>query len=165
VADCNDLCPDDPGKIEPGACDCGVPDSDRDSDGTVDCKDLCPDDPKKTAPGACDCGTRDVDINYNDTADCHEDDDKLNACSTTGSDPQSMEMAIENRCGTRLQVIWVNQACEENPLQWLDNGKKFKQRSYEGHAWKVVDQSGRVAAWFVLDPDRDYLRLTCPHFD
>ena len=35
--DCVDLCPDDPDKIEPGACGCGVADTDTDADGTPDC--------------------------------------------------------------------------------------------------------------------------------
>ncbi len=43
--DCNDGCPDDPAKIDPGACGCGVADTDTDSDGTPDCNDGCPDDP------------------------------------------------------------------------------------------------------------------------
>jgi hypothetical protein len=34
-----DLCPDDPGKVEPGICGCGVPDIDSDHDGTLDCID------------------------------------------------------------------------------------------------------------------------------
>ena len=34
-----DECPDDPGKTEPGVCGCGVPDTDRDQDGTPDCVD------------------------------------------------------------------------------------------------------------------------------
>lgn len=37
-----DLCPDDPGKADPGICGCGVPDVDSDGDGLVDCLDNCP---------------------------------------------------------------------------------------------------------------------------
>jgi hypothetical protein len=37
-----DLCPDDGNKIEPGACGCGVPDTDSDKDGVADCIDSCP---------------------------------------------------------------------------------------------------------------------------
>jgi predicted lipoprotein with Yx(FWY)xxD motif len=36
-----DLCPNDPNKSEPGACGCGVPDTDSDSDGVADCNDNC----------------------------------------------------------------------------------------------------------------------------
>ncbi|MBS1568105.1 MAG: hypothetical protein JST45_01565 [Bacteroidetes bacterium] len=42
VATGGDLCPDDGNKIEPGACGCGVPDTDSDKDGIADCIDSCP---------------------------------------------------------------------------------------------------------------------------
>ncbi len=35
--DCNDFCPTDPEKVEPGICGCSKPDTDSDSDGTPDC--------------------------------------------------------------------------------------------------------------------------------
>ena len=38
-----DGCPDDPDKAEPGACGCGVPDTDSDGDGVPDCNDGCVD--------------------------------------------------------------------------------------------------------------------------
>jgi TolB-like protein len=43
----NDLdgCPDDPNKIAPGICGCGVLDTDSDGDGTPDCNDECPNQP------------------------------------------------------------------------------------------------------------------------
>lgn len=67
-----DNCPDDPSKVEPGLCGCGVPDTDSDADGTPDCLDACSVDPAKTEPGACGCGIADVDTNANGTADCLE---------------------------------------------------------------------------------------------
>ncbi|UCE60884.1 MAG: S8 family serine peptidase [Phycisphaerales bacterium] len=42
VCDSDDMCPHDPGKFEPGACGCGVPDDDDDADGTANCNDQCP---------------------------------------------------------------------------------------------------------------------------
>jgi hypothetical protein len=41
TADCNDGCPNDPLKIAPGVCGCGVPDVDTDADGAPDCDDNC----------------------------------------------------------------------------------------------------------------------------
>jgi hypothetical protein len=37
-----DCCPEDPSKTAPGACGCGVPDTDSDSDGLADCIDPAP---------------------------------------------------------------------------------------------------------------------------
>lgn len=51
-----DNCPNDPNKLEPGTCGCGVADTDTDKDGTPDCDDLCPSDASKQKPGACGCG-------------------------------------------------------------------------------------------------------------
>ncbi|HRK82343.1 MAG TPA: MopE-related protein [Saprospiraceae bacterium] len=60
VANNTDLCPADPDKQAPGACGCGIADTDTDGDNTPDCNDGCPNDPNKTAPGACGCGVADV---------------------------------------------------------------------------------------------------------
>ena len=68
----NDLCPDDPKKLAPGQCGCGVSDIDTDTDGTADCDDLCPQDPAKTAPGACGCGVLDTDADADGVADCND---------------------------------------------------------------------------------------------
>ena len=70
--DCNDLCPEDPYKTNPGICGCGVPDTDSDGDGVVDCIDLCPDDPYKTQPGDCGCGVPDTDSDGDGVADCND---------------------------------------------------------------------------------------------
>ncbi|MCH2162373.1 MAG: hypothetical protein MK085_10935, partial [Phycisphaerales bacterium] len=40
--DCNDGCPNDPRKTEPGQCGCGNEETDTDEDGIADCNDPCP---------------------------------------------------------------------------------------------------------------------------
>ena len=65
-----DCCPDDPGKTAPGACGCGVPDTDTDADGVADCLDGCPNDPSKVAPGVCGCGVPDTNTDADGVADC-----------------------------------------------------------------------------------------------
>ncbi len=72
TADCNDGCPNDPLKIAPGICGCGVADADTDLDGTVDCLDGCPNDPLKTAPGTCGCGVAEVDTDHDGVLDCQD---------------------------------------------------------------------------------------------
>ena len=70
TADCTDGCPNDPNKIVPGVCGCGVSDVDSDSDGTPDCNDGCPNDPNKITPGVCGCGFLDTDSDGDGFADC-----------------------------------------------------------------------------------------------
>jgi hypothetical protein len=72
VDDCNDNCPDDPNKIEPGTCGCGVADTDSDGDGVADCNDNCPTDPDKTILGECGCGVADTDSDGDGTSDCYD---------------------------------------------------------------------------------------------
>jgi hypothetical protein len=67
-----DGCPDDAGKVNPGSCGCGVPDSDSDGDGTLDCFDGCPHDAAKLTPGACGCGVADTDSDGDGTPDCND---------------------------------------------------------------------------------------------
>jgi hypothetical protein len=67
--DC-DNCPDDPDKIGPGECGCGLPDTDTDQDGVADCDDGCVDDPGKADPGVCGCGVPDDDSDGDGTEDC-----------------------------------------------------------------------------------------------
>ncbi len=52
VIDPCDGCPNDPLKIAPGVCGCGVADVDLDADGVIDCHDNCPSIPN---PGQEDC--------------------------------------------------------------------------------------------------------------
>ncbi len=81
AGDACDNCPNDPLKLDPGICGCGVADTDSDGDGTADCDDLCPVDPNKTAPGVCGCGVPDDDSDSDGTADCNDlcpdDPDKI----------------------------------------------------------------------------------------
>lgn len=72
AGDACDGCPDDPAKLAPGACGCGVADTDTDGDGTPDCNDGCPNDPGKIAPGICGCGVADTDSDGDGTPNCND---------------------------------------------------------------------------------------------
>jgi hypothetical protein len=72
VIDCLEECPQDPAKLSPGACGCGVPDTDGDGDGTPNCNDGCPTDATKVAPGACGCGVPDTDGDNDGTPNCND---------------------------------------------------------------------------------------------
>jgi hypothetical protein len=87
TADCNDSCPADPGKTDPGICGCSVADTDSDGDGTPDCIDACPSDLTKTEPGICGCGVSDEDLDGDGIPDCFD---------TCPDDPDKTEPGI---CG------------------------------------------------------------------
>jgi hypothetical protein len=55
VFGCEDRCPMDPDKSDPGTCGCGTPDSDTDLDGCPDCIDICPDTPIELPANVCGC--------------------------------------------------------------------------------------------------------------
>jgi Tol biopolymer transport system component len=67
-----DFCPDDPAKLFPGVCGCGIPDTDTDRDRVPDCQDGCPNDPAKIAPGVCGCGVADTDSDADGIPDCND---------------------------------------------------------------------------------------------
>ena len=71
--DCADRCPNDPAKIVPGVCGCGIPETDSDGDGTPDCIDGCVNDPSKIDPGVCGCGIPDIDSDGDGAPDCIEE--------------------------------------------------------------------------------------------
>ncbi len=73
----NDLCPNDPAKVAPGVCGCGISDADTDGDGTADCDDQCQFDSQKTSPGICGCGVVDstVDTDGDGNYNCNDSDD------------------------------------------------------------------------------------------
>lgn len=83
----SDLCPDDPEKMVPGICGCGVVETDTDRDDTPDCLDGCPFDRNKIDPGDCGCRVRETDTDGDDTPDC------LDHCP---NDPQKIEPGL---CG------------------------------------------------------------------
>lgn len=83
VVDACDGCPGDPAKTQPGACGCGVPDTDTDGDGAADCVDGCPTDPTRTTPGPCGCNVVETDGDADGVPDC------IDNCTTVSNPDQA----------------------------------------------------------------------------
>jgi hypothetical protein len=107
---CNDGCPNDPLKIAPGSCGCGVADTDSDGDGTPNCNDGCPNDASKTAPGQCGCGAPDTDSDGDGVANCVDNCPGVANASQSDGDLDQIGDACDN-CPTVA-----------NPLQADCNG-------------------------------------------
>jgi hypothetical protein len=85
--DCFDDCKNDPGKIAPGVCGCGVADTNTDGDAKFDCQETCDTDPGKFEPGVCGCGVADTNRDGDAKYDCQE---------TCDTDPGKFEPGV---CG------------------------------------------------------------------
>jgi cysteine-rich repeat protein len=84
TADCNDDCPTDSGKSEPGLCGCGIEDSDDDSDGIEDCVDVCPSDASNDEDSDGICGGVDnCPLNSNGDQSDSDSDGEGDACDPT----------------------------------------------------------------------------------
>ena len=100
-----DSCPDDPRKLAPGVCGCGVLDDDLDGDGTVDCVDSCPEDAEKTQPGVCGCGRSDTDRDGDGAVDCQD------ACP----DDAAKTKPLRCGCGVRDDSMNCVDSCPDDP--------------------------------------------------
>eukprot|EP00640_Fibrocapsa_japonica_P001847 CAMPEP_0113939918 /NCGR_PEP_ID=MMETSP1339-20121228/6140_1 /TAXON_ID=94617 /ORGANISM="Fibrocapsa japonica" /LENGTH=442 /DNA_ID=CAMNT_0000943563 /DNA_START=83 /DNA_END=1408 /DNA_ORIENTATION=- /assembly_acc=CAM_ASM_000762 len=99
VVDCDDQCPADPSKTEPGLCGCGMSDKDYDNDGTPLCLDNCPDDNSKTEPGQCGCGIADTDTDGDGAADCNASANKIHLNNVKNEMVEHMKMKEEGNNG------------------------------------------------------------------
>lgn len=87
-------CPNDPDKLVPGVCGCGVPDEDSDNDTLLDCQDNCPED---SNPGQADADQDNVGDacdecpGHPDTADADDDGvpDACDNCPTVANPNQA----------------------------------------------------------------------------
>ena len=86
--DDEDGCPQDPDKIDPGACGCSFNESDRDHDGDPDCIDPCPRDPTDSCEAAGGDDGADDDGSADDSGDDGgHGDDGCNAGGDQGTAP------------------------------------------------------------------------------
>jgi len=126
-----DLCPGDPNKTDPGACGCGVPDTDTDGDLVADCIDNCPaipnagqEDPDADGVGtACD----NCPANNNPGQEDCDNDSIGDACAgepdcNNNSVPDSCDIA--NSTSTDLNSNGIPDECENGgtPFCFGDSG-------------------------------------------
>jgi hypothetical protein len=123
-----DLCPDDPTKMEPGACGCNMADFNLDKDSAIDCLEDCDLDPNKVEQGVCGCGVPDVDSNGNGLPDCI-DEQEPGTCNdpahpvpvgTTCSDGAcagTFECRADGQCGDP-------RACTPSDCRYVNNRGK-----------------------------------------
>ena len=85
---CEDGCPNDPAKTEPGICGCGTPDDDTDGDGVADCNDCCDDTIPDTPVDADGCPLGDYDngssLYSSNCAGCHDSFAPTLTCDNAG---------------------------------------------------------------------------------
>lgn len=108
---CGDGCLDDPDKIEPGECGCGVPDDDTDGDEVANCIDGCSNDPSKSDPGECGCGVPDDDTDGDQVADC------LDGCPDDGNktEPGVCGCGVSDNDTDGDTVADCNDNCPDRP--------------------------------------------------
>ncbi len=113
--DTDDACPNDPNKIQPGVCGCGVPETDSDNDGTPDCKDECPNDPGKVTVGNCGCGEEDKDSDNDGTPDCEDE------CPYNPAITQTGICGCENPRITDIRIANISECNDNGTASKLDD--------------------------------------------
>ena len=97
--DCDDLCPNDPNKTQPGTCGCSIVDKDSDGDGTLDCEDA--NDDKDGLPDGEEQGPDGNDPNYDGNDDGTADFLQDNVVSFHTYDNQKY-VTLESPAGTSI---------------------------------------------------------------
>ncbi len=69
-----------------------------------------------------------------------EDEELPTASTHTGGETS---LTFVNRTGGDLELVWLNEAGERRSYGKLKAGEDRRQHTYEGHAWLLVDASGR----------------------
>ncbi len=105
VPDNSDNCPNDPAKVDPGACGCGTSDADLDGDGYRICDGDCDNGNAAVNPAAVDDDCDGVDNDCDDVAD----DDYVPVPTTCGVDLCSNEGALDCIAGVQVDT------CTERP--------------------------------------------------
>lgn len=160
-----DHCPDDPAKLEPGICGCGVADLDTDRDGNADCVDPCPQDAPNDSDGDGVCNSGDQCPGFDDRVDaddnavpdaCQEcvtaaDCDDSNACTTDACSTTHCEHTAQSGTGRGSHGTCSNDAeCIEPRCRFVPLGFASFTGTRVSEAYAVADDgttvTGRVGS-------------------
>ncbi|MCB0327678.1 MAG: DUF5060 domain-containing protein [Bdellovibrionales bacterium] len=108
-----DECPDDPSKLFPGVCGCGVPDIDSDEDSVFDCQDMCAFDSSKIFPEPEICDGLDNDCDGTIDEGCGCVDGSVQVCgSNVGQCSQGSQMCVGGMWSTCNDVGPSMEVCD-----------------------------------------------------
>ncbi|MDG2029414.1 MAG: dockerin type I domain-containing protein, partial [Phycisphaerales bacterium] len=146
--DCDDACPNDPKKTDPGLCGCGLSDADTDLDGVPDCNDGCPNDSGKSDPGVCGCGVPDDDLDGNGIPDCLDGgegrtfvvDDDLQ--EDPGADYTTIQEAVDAALGGDTILVQPGRYTGTSDNVVLVRGKGIRLIAVGGHSQTIIDCEG-----------------------
>ncbi len=133
VSNCEDDCPEDPGKTDPLFCGCGVAEVDSDGDGIPNCVDQC-------------AGEADADADADGIADC------LDACPGSEDGIDADQDGVPDGCDSLISSLRINpasvafgDALVSQPLQvWNPDGGTIGYTVRDNAAWlRVVPTAGQ----------------------
>ena len=147
--DSTDQCPDDPNKLHPGSCGCGVSDKDSDGDNAADCQDGCPTDPNKTQPGTCGCHVAE--------GNCTEPGLIITASDENPDQGEGKEMAFDGDVNTKwlafagsawIQVEFAGGTSKTIRAYSITSADDYPER--DPRNWKLLG-SNNGTDWTALD--------------
>ena len=147
--DSGDQCPNDPNKLHPGICGCGVSDKDSDGDSAVDCQDGCPTDTNKTHPGKCGCHVAE--------GSCSGDEVVISASDENADNGEGKEMAFDGDVHTKwlafadsawIQVEFAGGTSKTIRAYSITSANDYPER--DPRNWKLMG-SNNGTDWATLD--------------
>ena len=85
-----------------------------------------------------------------------EGTDRAPGRRVTGSTSRGGDVPIifKNDTTKTIRLMWVNDGGTEVPYGQVEAGKKKRQGTYDGHAWRILDEDGRILTAFIAEPGR-----------
>ena len=85
-----------------------------------------------------------------------EGTDRAPGRRVTGSTSRGGDVPIifKNDTTKTIRLMWVKDGGTEVPYGQVEAGKKKQQGTYDGHAWRILDEDGRILTAFIAEPGR-----------